>query len=110
MLLCYVGGTLSTSDGGTRKSSIPVTPTFLKNRPVSVIQDNNLPEKNNGISKPGRLYLEAGNIYNVERNKSNSKSKEVKYTSRKENINLNLVRNKSPTQCKGVILEDLEVQ
>ena len=111
--ICHcVGGTLSTSKGSSRKSSIPVTATFLKNRSesVAIIQNNNLSENKNDISKPVGLYLEPENLCNADRNKSNRRSKEVKYTAEKENVDLSLARNKSPSQCKGVILEDIEIR
>jgi hypothetical protein len=105
----FVGGTLSTSDGNRRKSSIPVTPTFAKknfNKPESLtVIQNNTTENNNGSSKPTKLYLEP------ERNQRNCRSRGMKnnYTRKNNNNSLKSNRNKPACQFNAVILEDLEL-
>jgi hypothetical protein len=104
-----VGGTLSTSDGNHRKSSIPVTPTLPKknfNRPESLtVIQNNTTENNNGSSKPTKLYLEP------ERNQRSCRSRGMKnnYTTKNNNDSFKSNRNKPACQFNAVILEDLEL-
>ncbi|CAB3980610.1 adhesion G- coupled receptor D1-like [Paramuricea clavata] len=104
-------GTLSTSDGNRRKSSIPVTPTFAKknfNKPESLtVIQNNTTKNNNGssASKQTKLYLEP------ERNQRNCRSRGMKnnYTTKNNNNSLKSNRNKPAYQFNAVILEDLEL-